>query len=143
MVHRMFLAWKANISRWTFAAWMTLGPLLLVMPLSASTYAADADALSQDFRAYLETKANRLMTGERLFRESSATKLDYTMGVVDADAYRAEGQAGYCAPSGATAAQMSDVVTKYLAGNPELRHLPAAHLIRQAFRQAWSCETTQ
>jgi hypothetical protein len=64
----------------------------------------------------------------------------YVAGVFDADYPRAkQGELAYCAPRGVTIAQVADIVRKYLADNPQLRHHGANNLISGALNLAWPC----
>jgi hypothetical protein len=45
----------------------------------------------------------------------------------------------YCIPSGVTQGQMLEVVTKYLEGNPALRHWDATLLVAAALKEAFPC----
>lgn len=47
---------------------------------------------------------------------------------------------GYCAPSAVTAYQTIDVVIKFLADNPAIRHESARGLILAAYREAFPCK---
>jgi hypothetical protein len=45
----------------------------------------------------------------------------------------------YCAPKGATLAQVTDIYCQYLTNNPASRHLSAALLFNRALAKAWQC----
>jgi hypothetical protein len=68
--------------------------------------------------------------------------LGYVVGIFDA-MLSAGGTpiAGFsvCLPRGVTKGQAFDVVTRFLASHPELRHLTAASLVARALEQAFPC----
>jgi hypothetical protein len=45
-----------------------------------------------------------------------------------------------CIPAEVTTGQLKDVVVKWLADNPKVRHLGADALVVRAFRVTWPCE---
>ena len=81
-------------------------------------------------------------SGEELFRKGrdSAFAVGYVSGVADSDVITISlDSRRICIPSGVTNGQIVDVVFKFLDAKPEIRHLSAAHLSREAMRNAWTC----
>jgi hypothetical protein len=113
---------------------------LLAFLLSPALHATTAeDIVSSAVEAAL-SDAN-LFTGEDLYRRRDRAEffLGYVTGVVDTGSMTGPTLRRYCAPKGATNAQMADVAYKFLEANPARRHLGAAYLVRQSFHESWPC----
>lgn len=81
-------------------------------------------------------------SGEELFRKGrdSAFAIGYVSGVADSDNVTVSiDYRKICIPNGVTNGQIVDVVFKFLDAKPEIRHLSAAYLSREAMRNAWTC----
>ena len=80
------------------------------------------------------------LKGEDLHRRLTPQMfLAYVIGVTDVGTMMPDEARRYCLPVGVTNGQMQDVVAKYLTENPEVRHLGAAYLVRQALHEVWPC----
>lgn len=47
-----------------------------------------------------------------------------------------------CLPEGVTVGQSIDIVTRYLAAHPEIRHMEGAALITNALKESFPCKKT-
>lgn len=69
--------------------------------------------------------------------------VNYAMGLVNgilAQASFSGTQKPYCPPTGVTFGQYSDIFYRYLANNPENRHLDSAVLAIESWQQAFPCK---
>jgi Rap1a immunity proteins len=98
------------------------------------------------FNAYAET-----FSGNELLAKCSShdTGLElscsiYFLGLLDGHAlWKSSSDAPVaCLPQQVSVGQTLDVGVRYLKAHPEIRHRPAALLLRDAFKQAWPCPTS-
>lgn len=61
----------------------------------------------------------------------------YAAGLIDSLQF--EEKKYFCVPLAVNLGQVGDVVCKFVAGNPEVRHYPASALTIRSLRIAWPC----
>lgn len=115
--------------------------ILSALPLfvMATPKEPTSPAISEAVESYISTKEN-MFTGNTLYELRGLPRFfeGYVSGVVDSGALDSP-WLRYCLPAGIKVPQMADVAYKYLVDKPATRHLGAAHLVRQALREAWPC----
>lgn len=117
--------WGRMVCAWCITIPIALGSAL---PLQAAFL--DGNSL------YAECSAPQ---GDAVYYSKASRCMGYILGVYDDMMvmlqlqYRREA----CAPSGVTAGQIVDIVTKYLRDNPQERHMPAPMLVRIALFEAF------
>jgi Rap1a immunity proteins len=116
---------------------MSKGTAVLIGVLSALVYAAPSYA--------------EFLDGNRLFElcddEAPDYKQDvclgYVMGVIDVlvsySDVEIEQRIGLCAPKNVSAAQLREIVVRYLKQHPEERHYAALNTVGAAVRDAFPC----
>lgn len=109
--------------------------LLLLVP--AVSWGSDTATAVE---GYLSSKEN-MFDGNTLYELRPYPHFfeGYVSGVADTGALTGPALRRYCIPGGVKVQQMADVTYRYLVANPADRHLGAAHLVRQSFREAWPC----
>jgi hypothetical protein len=65
--------------------------------------------------------------------------MGYSVGVADIMVYTTLDGWKACIPEGATRGQVMDIVTRWLANNPQKRHYNASGLVAQALEEAFPC----
>lgn len=90
-------------------------------------------------------------SGNRLYEDCSGETYfnrgycgGYIVGIVDTiESMQSSGllpKNAMCIPEGVTKGQLADVVTKYLADNPAIRHGDAGNLVPEALNAAFPCQ---
>jgi hypothetical protein len=95
-----------------------------------------ADGVWRDGNQLLDACTDQTDQGNILFCYG------YIQGIIDMSWYMTgylKLTGDFCIPQEITARQLSDIVTKYLRGNPSTRHYRASLLVHSALFQAFPC----
>lgn len=84
--------------------------------------------------------ATTFRTGNDFQQLPRVSAVNYVIGVLDATLLVS---ATFCLPDEATAGQLTDVATQYIAKRPERRHQGAALLVREAMADAFPCSASR